>query len=83
MVRPLSPDTSHDAEAFLIERYRAMTPAEKLAQFRALCRASQQLAAAGIRHRHPEASEHEVQVQLASMRLSGMAIRELLERRSP
>ncbi|HUJ61251.1 MAG TPA: hypothetical protein VLX92_22260 [Kofleriaceae bacterium] len=44
---PQSPDTSADAERFLIARYRAMTPAEKLEMFRALCRTAEAFAIAG------------------------------------
>jgi hypothetical protein len=81
MVRQQSADTSHEAEAFLIDRYRAMTPAQKLEQFRALCRTSQMLAAAGIRHRDPSASEQDVLVRLAAMRLPAALVRQLEERR--
>ena len=81
MVRQQSADTSRDAEAFLIDRYRAMTPAQKLEQFRALCRTSQALAAAGIRHRDPSASDKDVFVQLAAMRLPVAIVRQLEGRR--
>lgn len=82
-VRPQSSDTSAEADRFLIERYRAMTPAQKLEQFQALCRASHELAAAGIRHRHPDASHEEIAERLAAMRLPESAMQWLRGRRSP
>jgi hypothetical protein len=64
-----SSDTSLEAERWLIERYRAMTPAQKIHMFRELSRASQELALAGIRERHPDAGDDELRMRVASTRL--------------
>ncbi len=67
--RTQSPDTSFDAERFLVRKYRAMSPADKLRIFRQLSQTAQALALAGLRRRHPEASPRELQLRLAAMRL--------------
>jgi hypothetical protein len=59
-------DTGPAVEAFLIEGYRRMAPAQKLERVRTLTRAVQSLAIADIRRRHPEASEREQSLRLAS-----------------
>ena len=59
-------DTDPAIEAFLIEGYRRMSPAQKLDRVRALTRAVQQLALLDIRRRHPGADEREQALRLAS-----------------
>ena len=73
--RTQSPDTSFDAERFLICRYRAMSPADKLSIFRQLSQTAQALALAGLRRRHPEASPRELQLRLAATRLDEETLR--------
>jgi hypothetical protein len=58
--RTQAADTSPEAERVQIEIWRRMTPAEKFAVFAALQRDVELLAEAGIRRRHPEATDREV-----------------------
>jgi hypothetical protein len=69
------PDTSVDAERFLVRRYRTISPADKLRIFRQLSRATQELALAGLRHRHPQASVRELRLRLAATRLDHETLR--------
>ena len=65
----LSEDTSAAAAAVLLARVREMSPTERLERLRAMTRAVQQAAVAGIRMRHPEADEREIRLRLAARRL--------------
>lgn len=67
--RTQAADTSIEAERILLERYRAMTPAEKIAIARALTRTVHELALAGARLRHPEATDDELRLHVAATRL--------------
>jgi hypothetical protein len=51
-----------------------MDPAEKILLFRELSRASQELALAGARARHPEADDDELRLRLASTRLPAVVM---------
>jgi hypothetical protein len=55
----LSPDTSPETERAQIALWQGMSPLEKLRAVTEITRAVQQLSLAGIRLRHPEASERE------------------------
>jgi hypothetical protein len=68
-MRPLADDTSSEIEARQIEGWRQMTPAEKLETVAAISRATREMAAAGIRQRHPEAPPREVFLRLALLTL--------------
>ena len=59
-------DTHPKVEAFLIDGYRRMSPAQKIARVTALTRAVQDLALADIRRRHPVATAEEQSLRLAS-----------------
>ncbi len=59
-------DTSPEAEAVLIEGIRRMTPAEKIAMVRSLTRRVISTARSGVVRRHPDASDREVDLYLAS-----------------
>jgi hypothetical protein len=59
-------DTRPQAAARYHELLRAQSPAARLEQAAALTRAVRQLAEAGIRQRHPQASDAEVRVRLAT-----------------
>jgi hypothetical protein len=72
-----SPDTSFEAERWLVERYRKMTPAQQIHIFQQLSRASQELAMAGLRDRHPHAGPEELRLRLAATRLSAETMREV------
>lgn len=64
--RTQSDDVHPDVEAIVIRGWRLMSPAEKVAQVRHLTRTARRFALAGIRERHPEATEAEVRLRLAS-----------------
>ena len=68
--RTQAPDTSIEAERVLIQRYRNMSPAEKLAIVSALTQAAEDLALAGVRLRHPDAPHDELRLRVAARRLS-------------
>lgn len=59
-------DTSSEIEVRMIEGYRRMNAAQKLACVRALTRSVQELALADIRRRHPQAGERELTLRLHS-----------------
>ncbi len=65
-MKPLSPDTSPEAEAILIEGYRRMPAWKKLQQVGELSELVSQLAMNDIRRRHPQAGERELKLRLAS-----------------
>jgi len=72
----LSADTSRDAEAVQIELWRRMSPVEKARAITSASQAAQALSLAGIRLRHPGASERECQLRLAVLKLgSDLALR--------
>lgn len=70
MVGSLNPeppnDTSPEVEKLLIEGYRRMSPAQKLARVQALTQAVQELALLDVRRRHPNADERELALRVAS-----------------
>jgi len=68
-VRPQSLDTDPAVEERQIEAWRRMTPAEKLRIVSELVRASEELALAGLKQRHPGATGHELELRLAALRL--------------
>ena len=59
-------DTNPKAEAFIIEGYRRMSAAQKMARVTELTRTVQQLALTDIRRRHPMADMREQSLRLAS-----------------
>ncbi|MGH9481211.1 MAG: hypothetical protein ACRD1L_03880 [Terriglobales bacterium] len=65
----LSRDTSAAIERRQIERWREMTPAEKLELVGALRDATLAFALAGIRQRHPAADERECHLRLRALTL--------------
>ncbi len=67
--RPVLSDTTPAAQRILLERYRRMTFAEKARIVRDLTRTADTLALAGAKQRHPNASEQELLLQLAAVRL--------------
>lgn len=76
-------DTSADAWAKQFELYRRMSPVEKAAGVRALTRAVNTLALAGLRLQHPTASESELQLRLATRRLGEDTVAEVYGWRPP
>jgi hypothetical protein len=65
----LPPDTSEQAGRLQIELWRRMSPGQKLQLASGLTRASRAFCLAGIRRRHPEASEKEVMLRFALITL--------------
>jgi hypothetical protein len=65
----LSGDTSPDVEARQVEAWRRMSPADRLRLVSEASRAVIELSQAGIRRRYPQASEREVFLRLAAIRL--------------
>jgi len=67
-MRTQSPDTAPEIEEMVMERYRQMTPQEKIAIIQGLNRTAMLMALAGIRMRHgPDLSERELQLRLAAL----------------
>jgi len=62
-------DTTAEAASTQIEMWRAMSSLHKAEMVTALTVAVQQLCLAGIRMRHPEASERECMLRLAIIKL--------------
>ncbi len=75
-------DTSAAADARYHELLRRMPPEKRLEAAMRLSLAVRELALAGIRSRHPDASEHELRVRLAA-RLYGVACARRLFREVP
>ena len=71
----LPSDTHPKVEALLLEGYRRMTVAEKMARVVAMSRAVQQLSLADIRRSHPLADDQELSLRLASRRLDATTMR--------
>jgi len=69
MPSQVASDTTEEAARMQIELWRAMTPAQKLELASGLTVAVQRLCLAGIRMRHPEASERECFLRLAIIKL--------------
>jgi hypothetical protein len=67
--KSLSPDTTLDAERVQIERWRAMSPAEKLGLVSSMTRTVSAMAMAGLRERHPDASPREIFLRFAMLHL--------------
>ena len=73
----LSADSSPAVERLQIDAWRQMSPVQKARTVDALTRTVQVLALAGIRERHPDASERECFLRLAVLKLGGEATRRL------
>ena len=62
---PRSADTSRLVDRMQLDRLRRMTPTEKASALTALTKAVQDLAMAGLRERHPGATDDELRLRLA------------------
>jgi hypothetical protein len=69
VLRPLALDTAPEIERRQIERWRAMSAAEKAAIVSGLTAAAYDLALAGVRQRYPDASTREQFLRLAVVTL--------------
>ena len=65
-----SPDTHPEIERIVIEGYRKMTPAEKMGRMQSMCDAMEAMAVAQTRRRHPDASNREILLRVASRRIA-------------
>ena len=65
MRTPLSQDTSPEIERMQIEAWRRMAPRQKAALITGLTQAARTMAMAGVRHRHPLATQREQFLRLA------------------
>ena len=73
-MRTQSSDTSLEAEAVLIRLARESPPWRKLEIALSMSKTVRQAALAGIRSRHPEASEEEVRKRLSALLLPREAV---------
>jgi hypothetical protein len=64
--RTQADDTSPEIEELVVAGWRRMTPAEKFRLVNELTSTARKLSLAGIRSRHPGASERELRLRLAS-----------------
>lgn len=64
----ISADTDPGVHQLVVQRLREMTPAQRAERMVSLTRDTEQLAIAGIRARHPGATEHEVLMRLGVLR---------------
>jgi hypothetical protein len=71
----LSRDTDADVERIQIEAWRRMSSLEKIELVKQATRDMMVLALAGIRQRHPHASERECFIRLAALRLGPALVR--------
>ena len=71
----LSRDTSADVERFQVEAWRRMSPLEKVELVSQATRDAMTLARAGIRQRHPGASDRERFLRLAELQLGPTLVR--------
>jgi hypothetical protein len=62
-------DTAAEAGRLQIDAWRAMSLEDKAALVAGLCRSTRALALAGVRRRHPDASERECFLRLAALTL--------------
>jgi hypothetical protein len=65
----LASDTSAAAERVQVELWRCMSPLEKLRLVTEITRTVETMALAGIRLRHPQASDRECMVRLSILKL--------------
>ena len=65
----LSPDTTADIEQRQVESWRRLSPLDRLRLVSDTTRAVMNLSLAGIRRRHPQASERECFLRLAAIML--------------
>jgi hypothetical protein len=60
-------DTSPEVEELMYERLRRMTPSQRFEQGAKLCKFARQFMRAGIRMRHPNYAEEQVEMALARL----------------
>ncbi|KIG17826.1 hypothetical protein DB30_02593 [Enhygromyxa salina] len=60
-------DTSPEAAEILRERLRRMTPSQRIEEGARLCKFTRHMMRAGIRSRHPDYAEEQVEMALARL----------------
>ena len=70
-------DTNPRAYEVQFELLRAMTPAQRAEVFTALTLAVQDLAMAGLRLQHPNATDDELRLRLAARRLGSDVVKKI------
>jgi hypothetical protein len=75
LIQAIPADTSPEAFGVLVLAYRAMTGSRRVELVLALNDAVEEMSAAGIRQRHPEYGEEQVQRELMRLRLGDEAAR--------
>ena len=68
-MKPHLSDTSPDAQRFLVEGYRRMSPTEKLRRVESMNRTLAQLQRARIRQQYGDIPEEEMRMRLGALRL--------------
>ena len=76
-------DTSPEVLRLQYARFRGMSPAEKLRLVSELTRSANQLAMAGLAHRHPQADRQELLLRLAVQRLGADVVAQVYGWREP
>lgn len=66
---PLAEDTPFEVETVQLGLWRTMTPQDKMRLVSGICRAVDEAAREGLRRRHPHASDRELFLRLALLRL--------------
>jgi hypothetical protein len=78
MTKTQSPDTEPWAEAKLFEYWRGLQTWEKAEIVTDLCKATEELSLAGLAARHPDASEQELHLRAACLRLGRETVEQVL-----
>ena len=68
-IASLASDTSSENQRIQVELWRRMSPLERLRAVTEISRSVQELSLAGIRLRHPDASDRECMLRLAVLKL--------------
>jgi hypothetical protein len=76
-IRAIPADTSPEAFRVLIQAYRGMPPGRRLEIAMQMSEDILEIAAAGVRQRHPDYSDEQVHMALISMRLGEKLFREV------
>jgi hypothetical protein len=77
MYVPQSSDTGEKADRFQFDMLRRMSPSERAVLMTELTLSAQRLAFAGLRLRHPNASDDEIWLRLAARRLGAETVRKV------
>jgi hypothetical protein len=77
MYKPQSLDTSEKVDRLQFARYREMSVDEKLSIVADLNAMVQRIAFEGMRRRHPDASDDEIWLRLAAVRLGRETVRKV------